>query len=165
MRDRNHKNGAFGSGSPIQSDLPRNISPLKNSRRHSSIYDDYSTEDSVFSPPRRRHSSKSPYKTQRDDDGAEQSSKKNVSPLPKPDQRSQVSSYRWRFLFHPDSAKEMLFPFQNQNREDKILLINPGERSTVYMKMKLLSLTEGRIKERLQEKKGALTHNLTKTVD
>ncbi|KAJ6413157.1 hypothetical protein OIU84_006041 [Salix udensis] len=71
MRDRNHKNGVLGFGSPIQLDLPRNISPLKNSRRHSSRYDDYSTKDSVFSPPRRRHSSKSPYKPQRDDDDAE----------------------------------------------------------------------------------------------
>ncbi|XP_011011739.1 PREDICTED: uncharacterized protein LOC105116208 [Populus euphratica] len=98
MRDRNNKNEAFGSGSPIQLDLPRNISPLKNSRRHSSRYVDYSTKDSASSPPRRRHSSKSPYKTQRDDDGggavSPESSQRNVSPLTKPDQRRQASPYK-----------------------------------------------------------------------
>ncbi|KAJ6736765.1 hypothetical protein OIU85_018890 [Salix viminalis] len=82
MRDRNHKNGVLGFGSPIQLDLPRNISPLKNSRRHSSRYDDYSTKDSVFSPPRRRHSSKSPYKPQRDDDDAEpMPNQRNANPM------------------------------------------------------------------------------------
>uniref|UniRef100_A0A6N2N3X8 Uncharacterized protein n=1 Tax=Salix viminalis TaxID=40686 RepID=A0A6N2N3X8_SALVM len=63
-------------------DLPRNISPLKNSRRHSSRYDDYSTKDSVFSPPRRRHSSKSPNKPQRDDDDAEpMPNQRNANPI------------------------------------------------------------------------------------
>ncbi|KAJ6907235.1 hypothetical protein NC651_017813 [Populus alba x Populus x berolinensis] len=114
---RDQKNGAFGPESPIQLDLPRNVSPLKNSRRFSLRFDDYTIKkDSVSSPPRRRHSSKLPYKPPRDNRGAEpdqrrqvspykaqreeggavspESSQRNASPLSKPDQRRQVSPYK-----------------------------------------------------------------------
>ncbi|KAF9678292.1 hypothetical protein SADUNF_Sadunf07G0019800 [Salix dunnii] len=90
MRDQ--KNGAFGPESPIQLDLPRNVSPLKNSRRFSLRFDDYCpTKDSVSSPPRRRHSSKSPYKPRRDDGNSEPiPNQRNVNPL----LRRQVSPYK-----------------------------------------------------------------------
>ncbi|KAI5581493.1 hypothetical protein BDE02_07G021700 [Populus trichocarpa] len=96
---RDQKNGAFGPESPIQLDLPRNVSPLKNSRRFSSRFDDYSPKkDSVSSPPRRRHSSKSPYKPQRDNRGGAVSPKprqRNVSPLSKPDKGRQISPFKY----------------------------------------------------------------------
>ncbi|KAJ6670285.1 hypothetical protein OIU79_031359 [Salix purpurea] len=90
MRDQ--KNGTFGPESPIKLDLPRNVSPLKNSRRFSLRFDDYSpTKDSVSSPPRRRHSSKSPYKPRREDGNSEPiPNQRNVNPL----LRRQVSPYR-----------------------------------------------------------------------
>ncbi|XP_052310555.1 uncharacterized protein LOC7480136 [Populus trichocarpa] len=94
---RDQKNGAFGPESPIQLDLPRNVSPLKNSRRFSSRFDDYSPKkDSVSSPPRRRHSSKSPYKPQRDNRGAvsPKPRQRNVSPLSKPDKGRQISPFK-----------------------------------------------------------------------
>jgi replication factor C subunit 3/5 len=89
---RDQKNGAFGPESPIQLDLPRNVSPLKNSRRFSSRFDDYSPKkDSVSSPPRRRHSSKSPYKPQRDNRSSEPiPNQRNVDPL----LRRQISPYK-----------------------------------------------------------------------
>ncbi|XP_022773996.1 uncharacterized protein LOC111316243 [Durio zibethinus] len=67
--DHNQKNGTSNlvEANEIKSNLPRNISPLKLSRRHSS-----KVEYDEGSPPRtsrlpRRHNSKSPYKTRRDD--------------------------------------------------------------------------------------------------
>ncbi|KAJ6420112.1 hypothetical protein OIU84_030098 [Salix udensis] len=90
MRDQ--KNGTFGPESPIQLDLPRNASPLKNSKRFSLIFDDYSpTKDSVSSHPRRRHSSKSPYKPRRDDGNSEPiPNQRNANPL----LRRQISQFK-----------------------------------------------------------------------
>ncbi|CAK7339595.1 unnamed protein product [Dovyalis caffra] len=90
------KNGAFGPESPIQLVLPRNISPLKNSWRHSSRFDDNSPKkDSVNSPLRRRHSSKSPFKPRRDDGGAEPiPNQRNTVPLLRPESRRQISPFR-----------------------------------------------------------------------
>ncbi|KAJ6378821.1 hypothetical protein OIU78_028944 [Salix suchowensis] len=89
---RVQKNGTFGPESPIQLDLPRNASPLKNSRRFSLRFDDYSpTKDSVSIHPRRRHSSKSPYKSRRDDGNSERiPNQRNVNPL----SRRQISPFK-----------------------------------------------------------------------
>lgn len=88
--NRRNNNGTFDlvEADKIESNLPRNIiSPLKLGRRHSS-----KVEHDKGSPPRtsplpRKHSSKSPYKTRRDDG-------RHVSPLPKTEHQKHVSPYK-----------------------------------------------------------------------
>ncbi|KAJ6732874.1 hypothetical protein OIU74_004761 [Salix koriyanagi] len=142
MRDQ--KNGAFGPESPIQLDLPRNASPLKNSRRFSLRFDDYSpTKDSVSIHPRRRHSSKSPYKSRRDDGNSERipnqrnrrqvspykaqrgggaispkPRQRNVSPLSKPDKGRQISPFKSGRKEHDDS--DILEIVKNQCKVIKV---------------------------------------------
>ncbi|WRX09016.1 hypothetical protein QQP08_001503 [Theobroma cacao] len=86
--DLNRKNGTsnLAEADKFKSNLPRNISPFKLRRRHPS-----KVEYDKGSPPRtsplpRRHSSKSPYKTRRDDD-------RNISPLSKSEHRRHLSPY------------------------------------------------------------------------
>jgi len=141
MRDRNNKNGAFGSGSPIQLDLPRNISPLKNSRRHSSRYDDYSTKDSVSSPPRRRRSSKSPYKTQRDDDGAEpMPNQRNANPMLRTDSGRQVPPFKEQRdeggAVSPESSQRNVSPLTkpDQRRQASPYKVKREDRGAVSPK-------------------------------
>ncbi|XP_022741261.1 uncharacterized protein LOC111292901 [Durio zibethinus] len=70
----------------IESNLPRNISPLKLGRKHSSKVEYDKGSPPRTSPlPRRHNSSKSPYKTRRDDG-------RNISPL------SKSKSDRWRHV-------------------------------------------------------------------
>ncbi|XVF15785.1 hypothetical protein REPUB_Repub09cG0186500 [Reevesia pubescens] len=87
--DHNRKNGTSNlvETDKFEFSLPRNLSPLKLGRRHSS-----KVEYDKGSPPRtnplqRRHNSKSPYKTKRDDG-------RNISPLSKPEHRRHVSPYK-----------------------------------------------------------------------
>ncbi|KAK8673235.1 hypothetical protein V6N13_111584 [Hibiscus sabdariffa] len=88
--DHNNQNNGtsdLGEADKIKSNLPRNISPLKLSRRQPSKVE-YDKE----SPPRksplpRRHANKSPYKPRRDDG-------RNISPLPKSEHRRHVSPYK-----------------------------------------------------------------------
>ncbi|XVF17925.1 hypothetical protein REPUB_Repub10bG0166800 [Reevesia pubescens] len=87
--DHNGKNGTFilVEADKIESNLPRNISPLKLSRRHFSKveYDEGSPPSTSHLP--RRHSNKSPYKTRRDDG-------RKISPLTKAEHRRHVSPYK-----------------------------------------------------------------------
>lgn len=72
----------------IKSNLPRNLSPLKLSRRQIPKVDYDKGSPPRTNPLLRRHgSSKSPYKTRRDDG-------RNISPLPKPEHRRHVSPYK-----------------------------------------------------------------------
>ncbi|XP_017979494.1 PREDICTED: uncharacterized protein LOC18610901 [Theobroma cacao] len=87
--DLNRKNGTsnLAEADKFKSNLPRNIIPFKLRRRHPS-----KVEYDKGSPPRtsplpRRHSSKSPYKTRRDDD-------RNISPLSKSEHRRHLSPYK-----------------------------------------------------------------------
>ncbi|PQQ03350.1 uncharacterized protein Pyn_40083 [Prunus yedoensis var. nudiflora] len=81
----------------------KNISPLKQSRRHSSRieYDGPSLRtNSVVSPVQRRNSSKSPYKPRRDDGNARNSPlagsdlHRSISPLSKSERRRHVSPFQ-----------------------------------------------------------------------
>ncbi|XP_008241892.1 PREDICTED: uncharacterized protein LOC103340277 [Prunus mume] len=90
-------------GTKAELDLSRNISPLKQSTRHSSRieYDGPSLRaNSVVSPVRRRNSSKSPYKPRRDDGNARNSPLagsdllRNISPLSKSERRRHVSPFQ-----------------------------------------------------------------------
>ncbi|KAE8707735.1 Isoflavone reductase-like protein 4 isoform 1 [Hibiscus syriacus] len=83
----------LGEAGKIKSNMPRNISSVKLSRRQSSKF-----EYDKGSPPRRiplprRHANKSPYKTRRDDG-------RNISPLPKSEHRRHVSPYKPGRLEH-----------------------------------------------------------------
>ncbi|KAF8018283.1 hypothetical protein BT93_H3243 [Corymbia citriodora subsp. variegata] len=86
-------------GPKVNLSRPRNITPLKLSRRQPSL-DGYSpkkeTEDTSIW---RRRSSKSPYKPRRDNGNAlspigGSDARRNVSPLPKPEHRRPVSPYK-----------------------------------------------------------------------
>ncbi|BFG39143.1 hypothetical protein CerSpe_254180 [Prunus speciosa] len=90
-------------GTKAELDLARNISPLKQSRRHSSRieYDGPSLRtNSVVSPVQRRNSSKSPYKPRRDDGNARNSPlvgsdlHRSISPLSKSERRRHVSPFQ-----------------------------------------------------------------------
>lgn len=89
-RDHNPKNTTpdLLEANEIKSNLPRNTSPLKLNRRQSSKveYDKGSLPRTSSLP--RRHSSKSPYKTRRDDD------RKNISTFSKFEHRRHVSPYK-----------------------------------------------------------------------
>ncbi|XWS42080.1 hypothetical protein CRYUN_Cryun17cG0138200 [Craigia yunnanensis] len=87
--DHNQKNGTSNlvEANEIKSNLPRNTSPLKLSRRHSSKVEYDKGSPPRTSPVPRRHSSKSPYKT-RIDDG------RNISSLSKSEHRRHVSPYK-----------------------------------------------------------------------
>ncbi|XWS29281.1 hypothetical protein CRYUN_Cryun24cG0014900 [Craigia yunnanensis] len=87
--DHNLKNVTSNlvKASEIKSTLPRNTSPSKLSRKHSSKVEYDTGSPPRTSPLRRRHSSKSPYKTRRDD-------ARNISPLSKSEHRRQVSPYK-----------------------------------------------------------------------
>ncbi|XVF62058.1 hypothetical protein PTKIN_Ptkin08bG0186600 [Pterospermum kingtungense] len=89
--DHKAKNGMSDlvEASEIKSNLPRNTSPLRLCRRQSSKveYDHKGSSPPRTSPLPWRHSSKSPYKTRRDDD------RKNISPLSKFEHRRHVSPY------------------------------------------------------------------------
>ncbi|XP_039012515.1 uncharacterized protein LOC120141786 [Hibiscus syriacus] len=85
--NQNSGTSDLGEAGKIKSNLPRNISPAKLSRRQPS-----KIEYDKGSPPRkiplpRRHANKSPYKTRRDDS-------RNISPLPKSEYRRHVSPYK-----------------------------------------------------------------------
>ncbi|GMI68157.1 hypothetical protein HRI_000485000 [Hibiscus trionum] len=85
--NKNDGTSDLGQADKIKSNLPRNISPLKLSRRQPS-----KVEYDKGSPPRksplpRRHANKSPYKKGRDDG-------RNISPLPKSEHRRHVSPYK-----------------------------------------------------------------------
>ncbi|XVE87322.1 hypothetical protein DITRI_Ditri18aG0108300 [Diplodiscus trichospermus] len=80
--DLNRTNGTSDlpeANEMLMSNLPRNTSPLKLNRRHSS-----KVEYDKTIPFPRRHTSKSPYKTRRDHDG------RNISPLSKFQHRTHV---------------------------------------------------------------------------
>ncbi|KAG8662723.1 uncharacterized protein LOC110601402 isoform X2 [Manihot esculenta] len=98
--DQNQNSVVFvPQSTKLNLDLPRNISPIKHgsSRKLSSKFDDCSpTRDPTASPVRRRHTSKSPYKT-RTGDGRTTSPvsvRRNVSPFSKSEHRRQVSPFK-----------------------------------------------------------------------
>ncbi|KAK8995608.1 hypothetical protein V6N11_075875 [Hibiscus sabdariffa] len=74
--DRKNRTSILVESDKMVSNLPRNISPLKLSRRLSSKVEYDNGSPSRTSPLPRRHNSKSPYRTRRDDG-------RNVSPLSK----------------------------------------------------------------------------------
>lgn len=86
--NRNNETSDLVEPDNIKSNLPRNLSPLKLSRRQIPKVDYDKGSPPRTSPLLRRHgSSKSPYKTRRDGG-------RNVSPLPKPEHRRHVSPYK-----------------------------------------------------------------------
>ncbi|XP_024028568.1 uncharacterized protein LOC21391900 [Morus notabilis] len=96
-RDLNPHNRKLDFEEPgLDFDLPRNISPLKTNRRHSSRFehvDSSPKKNSSDISARRRHSSKSPYKPKRSEDGNNLYNG-NISPLPKPHMRTYHSPYK-----------------------------------------------------------------------
>lgn len=86
--NRNNGTSDLVEADNIKSNLPRNLSPLKLSRRQIPKVDYDKGSPPRTNPLLRRHgSSKSPYKTRRDDG-------RNISPLPKPEHRRHVSPYK-----------------------------------------------------------------------
>ncbi|KAK8304761.1 hypothetical protein V6Z12_D03G014700 [Gossypium hirsutum] len=86
--NRNNGTSDLVEADNIKSNFPRNLSPLKLSRRQILKVDYDKGSPPRTNPLLRRHgSSKSPYKTRRDDG-------RNISPLPKPEHRRHVSPYK-----------------------------------------------------------------------
>lgn len=131
QHDQIHNKAAFGPVSPIlELDLPRKVSPMKHTRRHSSKFNNSSPKkDLAASPPRRRHHSKSPYKTQRDDRSAisPMSTQTNVSPLLKSASGRQVSPYKAR----RDDGRAVS-PLSSQRNVSPLLKPEPGRQVSTY---------------------------------
>ncbi|KAL4366892.1 hypothetical protein GQ457_05G006460 [Hibiscus cannabinus] len=87
--DRKNRTSIIVESDKMVSNLPRNVSPLKPSRRLSSKVEYDNGSPSRTSPLPRRHNSKSPYRTRRDDG-------RNVSPLSKSkrENRRHVSPFK-----------------------------------------------------------------------
>lgn len=121
--DHTQQNGVLGSeGSRMTSITPRNVSPMKPSRKHASMFEYDNNKISpiragVISPVRRRHS-RSPYKPQRDDGNI-------VSPKPSSDLRRNVSPFS-----KSERRSRHVSPFkggredQNLGNEDEIVNSN-----------------------------------------
>ncbi|KAI3440519.1 uncharacterized protein J3R85_003605 [Psidium guajava] len=88
----------FG-GPEVDLSWPRNVTPLKLSRRQPSFGGPSPKKETEAALVRRRHSSKSPYKPRRENGNAlspigGSDARRNVSPLSKPERRRHISPYK-----------------------------------------------------------------------
>ena len=97
--------------------LQRNKSPMALHRRHPSRVEHEISSASTTSAPRRRHNSKSPYKLRVAEDVAASSSpvtgldtRRNISPLPRPDLGRTVSPFREQRTEKPHYKRSVTAP-------------------------------------------------------
>ncbi|WVZ09491.1 hypothetical protein V8G54_014021 [Vigna mungo] len=97
--------------------LQRNKSPMTLHRRHPSRVEHEISSASTTSAPRRRHNSKSPYKLRVAEDVAASSSpltgldtRRNISPLPRPDLGRTVSPFREQRTEKPHYKRSVTAP-------------------------------------------------------
>ncbi|PON74019.1 Replication factor C [Trema orientale] len=114
-------------GQRLEFDLrARNTSPLKTSRRHSSRYEFGGSsprkDPADSSSARRRHSSKSPYKTSRREDSNALSPLKvpnyngNITPQSKPQLGTYLSPYEHALEEHNHDKDEVGYPYRKQTK-------------------------------------------------
>lgn len=122
--ESNDKNGALGYEG-LKNVMPRNTSPMRLSRRHSSRFEyeiSSPAKGSVASPARRRHSrTKSPYKPTRDDGKALSPQpgfdfRRNISPLSRAERQRHKSPYKPGVEEHNLDKNDFVGSSRKQNR-------------------------------------------------
>ncbi|XP_030514416.2 uncharacterized protein LOC115728217 isoform X2 [Rhodamnia argentea] len=113
----------FG-GPKVDLSRPRNITPLKLSRRQPSFGGPSPKKETEAASVRRRHSSKSPYKPRRDNGNAlspigGSDACRNVSPLSKPEHWRHISPYRPGREENANDENEITSSNRNSNRRTR----------------------------------------------
>ena len=156
-RDHNPRNRELDSEEPrLDFALPRTISPLKTNRRHSLRFEYVESsqiKNSSETSTRRRHSSKSPYKTRREDGNNLYNG--NISPLSK----SPIGTYH-----SPHKEEHNLdtydFVYSNRRQNDRALAQPPlvevsrvSRKPNYTMSKRTVSAPRMRPREKDQENK------------
>ncbi|XP_030459835.1 uncharacterized protein LOC115680212 isoform X2 [Syzygium oleosum] len=118
---RQHNDDLEFEGPKVDLSRPRNVSPLKLSRRQPFFGGSSPKKETEAGLVRRRHSSKSPYKPRRDNGNAlspkgGSDARRNVSPLSEPEHRRHISPYKLGIEENATEENEITISNRKLNR-------------------------------------------------